>query len=77
LAHSPPLEEKNATLEQTQQLLLGPEATGGVRPRAVLNLDGGSSTQMLVQAGGVKVNLLGYTGVPVGLAAFERGAPQD
>lgn len=62
----------NLTLEQTQKILLSPLDQGGVRPRAVLNLDGGSSTQMVVRAGGVSLNLLGYTGVPVGLAVYAR-----
>jgi len=62
----------NLTLEQTQKLLLSPPDKGGVRPRAVLNLDGGSSTQMVIKAGTFHLNLLGYTGIPVGLAAYAR-----
>lgn len=62
----------NLTLEQTQKLLLSPPAQGGVRPRAVLNLDGGSSTQMVIKTKALSLNLLGYTGVPVGLAAYAR-----
>lgn len=62
----------NLTLEGTQKLLLSPPAKGGVRPRAVLNLDGGSSTQMVVRTKALSLNLLGYTGIPVGLAAYAR-----
>ncbi len=62
----------NMTLEQCQKLLLSHPDKGGVRPRAVLNLDGGSSTQMVINTRSLKLNLLGYTGVPVGLAAYSR-----
>lgn len=62
----------NLTLEECQKLLLSPPDKGGVRPRAVLNLDGGSSTQMVIKTKGFSLNLLGYTGIPVGLAAYGR-----
>lgn len=61
------------TWEQTRQILLGPEAEGGIAPRDVLNLDGGSSSQLYVRVPGRAPVLTGMaTSVPVGLAFFAR-----
>lgn len=48
------------------------EADGGLDCPNALNLDGGSSSQMYVQAGKVKIDVGSFVRVPVALAAFHK-----
>lgn len=60
---------RGLTWEETRAILAGPEGEGGIHPRDVLNLDGGSSSQMYVKMPGQAAILTGMaTPVPVGIA---------
>ena len=60
---------RGLTWEETRTVLTGPEGEGGIAPRDVLNLDGGSSSQMYVNMPGRAAILTGMgTPVPVGIA---------
>jgi uncharacterized protein YigE (DUF2233 family) len=61
---------RGMTWKEMQALLTGPEAAGGIDPRDVLNLDGGSSSQMVVRAAGVSTGF--PTAVPVVVAMYAR-----
>lgn len=58
------------TLEECQKVLLSPPAQGGIDPVAVLNLDGGRSTQMSVVTAKQRVSVPGLRTVPVVLAVY-------
>jgi uncharacterized protein YigE (DUF2233 family) len=60
------------TFAQTQAWLCGPSTQGGLQAWGVLNLDGGSSTQMSVQARKVTQEIVGWAGVPVAIGVFPR-----
>lgn len=53
---------------EMQELLTGPVTAGGIDPRDVLNLDGGSSSQIYVHGPGIAVSGGFPTAVPVVLA---------
>lgn len=60
------------TWEQTRRILLGPADAGGVDPRDVLNLDGGSSSQIYIHAPGTALSTGFPTPVPVVVAFLRR-----
>lgn len=58
------------TFAQTQELLLSPESKGGLNATGVLNLDGGSSTQMSIHTAKLSKEIIGFARVPVAVAVF-------
>ena len=60
------------TLQECQKVLLSPSAEGGIDPVAVLNLDGGRSSQMTVTTEKKRVSVRGLRSVPVGLAVYRN-----
>jgi len=66
---SPPSAAMN--WKELRALLMSSEKKGGIAPRDVMNLDGGGSTQLCVQAGKFSVQE-GYARVPVAIGFFER-----
>lgn len=58
------------TLQQCQGVLLSPSSQGGIDPAAVLNLDGGRSTQMTIEDGDFRLTVPGLRPVPVALGVF-------
>ncbi len=52
------------------QIFAKPEAEGGLDCPNALNLDGGTSSQIYANAGGLRVSFGGFTGVPVGLGVW-------
>lgn len=63
---------RGITWAEMQRLLTGPAACGGIDPRDVLNLDGGSSSQIYVRTPGAIITTGFPTSVPVILAAHPR-----
>lgn len=60
------------TLQECQNVLLSAPAKGGIEPVAVLNLDGGRSTQMTISTAKKKLSVPGMRTVPVALAVYRR-----
>jgi exopolysaccharide biosynthesis protein len=56
---------------ELREVLLGAEDRGGIKPRDVLNLDGGGSTQLYIKTGKLNVSE-GYSKVPVAIGFFTR-----
>jgi exopolysaccharide biosynthesis protein len=56
---------------ELREVLRGAEDRGGIKPLDVLNLDGGSSTQLYIRTGKLNVNE-GYAKVPVAIVFFNR-----
>lgn len=63
---------RGVTWQEMQTLLTGPADTGGLDARDVLNLDGGSSSQIYVRAPSGRVTTGFPTPVPVVLAMHRR-----
>jgi uncharacterized protein YigE (DUF2233 family) len=64
--------EGSLEIHQLAELLARPTAQGGLGLSHALNLDGGSSTQFYLNAGGKSVYQPGLTGVPIALGVFTR-----
>lgn len=64
--------EGSLEIHQLAELLAKPTAQGGLGLSSALNLDGGSSTQFYLNAGGKSVYQPGLTGVPIALGVFNR-----
>jgi uncharacterized protein YigE (DUF2233 family) len=60
------------TFAQTQDLLLSDESKGGLNARGMLNLDGGSSTQMSIHTAQLNKEIIGFAQVPVAVGVFAR-----
>lgn len=60
------------TFAQTQAFLTGPSAKGGLDAWGVLNLDGGSSTQMSVQTRKMTQEIPSWASVPIAVGVFPR-----
>lgn len=60
------------SLAELAAWLVRPEASGGVGLRQALNLDGGPSTMLEVDAGGVRAAVRTLARVPVGVAVVAR-----
>ncbi len=58
------------TFAQTQELLLSSESKGGLNATGVLNLDGGSSTQMSIHTAKLSKEIVGFARVPVAVGVF-------
>lgn len=60
------------TMQDCQRILLSPASEGGIDPVAVLNLDGGRSTQMTLNSDDTWLTVPGLRTVPVGLGVFRK-----
>lgn len=58
---------------QLQDLLLSGEAQGGFDAEGVLNLDGGSSTQISIKTKKFQSHIVGWSPVPVAVAVMAKG----
>lgn len=58
--------------EQFAEILALPERKGGAGCLHALNLDGGGSTQLSAEIGSFKLNVSGFSGVPVLLGVFGK-----
>ncbi|MDQ7821753.1 MAG: phosphodiester glycosidase family protein [Candidatus Eremiobacteraeota bacterium] len=57
--------------DELRTILLGPAERGGITPLDVINLDGGSSTQLYVKAGSFELKE-GNSQVPLGIGFFRK-----
>lgn len=64
--------EGSLPIQDLANILAKPSSKGGVGLKNVLNLDGGSSSQLYVKVGDFEKNLPGLVKVPVGLGVFSK-----